>query len=170
MCLPAVVWNEVAHWHGAVDVHLAKPIEAVSLAPLQFHFRRLVAAYSEIHIYNLLSDWLTGPRAAEAHLGQAYKSVVALAQAQDGKLANKVDYEWHSIDRNELRSSGLVGQPKVIAQDLERPIAQFGATVAQADPATGKYTLLEGQRGTFRVNCRECVTCTVLEISAEKAH
>lgn len=111
--------------------------------------------YSEVHIYNLLSDLPTGSLAAEALLGQAYSAILSLAQAKDPNLADKVIYEAHSIHKDEMVSGGLARVPDIIAQDLEPHVTEFGATIARVDALTGKYSLLAPQKGTFRVNCRE---------------
>ncbi|BGO89600.1 hypothetical protein NBRC10512_001549 [Rhodotorula toruloides] len=152
-----LIWTEVPHWHGPVEVHLTEPVDAVSLPPLLSHFRWLVKEYSEVHIYNLLSDLPTGSLAAEALLGQAYSAILSLAQAKDPNLADKVIYEAHSIHKDEMVSGGLARVPDIIAQDLEPHVTEFGATIARVDALTGKYSLLAPQKGTFRVNCRDCL-------------
>ncbi|BGP22812.1 phosphatidylinositol phosphate phosphatase [Rhodotorula toruloides] len=152
-----LLWSEVPHWHGPVELHLAEPVDAVSLPPLLSHFRYLVDEYSKVHIYNLLSDLPTGSLAAEALLGQAYSAILGLAQAKDPNLADKVVYEAHSIHKDEMMSGGLARVPSIIALDLEPHVTEFGATIAGIDPTSGKYILTSPQKGAFRVNCRDCL-------------
>ncbi|GAA6027088.1 hypothetical protein JCM8097_006101 [Rhodosporidiobolus ruineniae] len=155
-------WQEHPHWRGPINLHIDKPLIAASLQPFLLHIRSLLRSYSQVHVLSLLSHDETGPLALEGHLGDAYAELCSTASQQDPLIATNLRYQQHEIHREEMLPHEASRIPLEIVASVQSVIDDFGATVVSVDPASGKTTLEEEQKGVFRVNCRDCLDRTSL--------
>ncbi|GAA5848599.1 hypothetical protein JCM8547_004568 [Rhodosporidiobolus lusitaniae] len=155
-------WEEELCWKGPVDLHIDEPLLAVSLEPFFLHFCALLRSYSKVHILSLLSNLETGPLAAEAQLGNAYKALCGKSASQDPRFAQSVAYEQYSIHKEEILSGQAMRLPQELGDDVKPELDEFGVTIATTDGTTGRTALEKEQKGVFRVNCRDVLDRTNL--------
>lgn len=125
---------------------MTRPIEA-SLPAFLRHFDDLLENYSSIHIVNLLSS-----KDQEATLTAAYESHLSAATLVDEDIRDNVsitNFDFHA--RKTL--GGIDSVKSQLATSLGPMAEQFGACLIGVG-TDGKGTLVMGQRGVLRTNCK----------------
>ncbi|GAA5941072.1 uncharacterized protein JCM15063_000639 [Sporobolomyces koalae] len=147
-------WTETPRT-TSLNVKILEPVSQ-SLDPFLKHFRELVANYDNVHALSLLHNHDTVRTHPEQPLSDAYK-LLSNAAETDPTLKGRVVYQQYSILRTKMFEV-----PRRILEATSSVLDQIGVTLCSADAQTGALSIVEHQKGVFRVNCRDCCDRTTL--------
>lgn len=120
--------------------------------------------YSSVHIINLL-----GIKDQEAILSNAYENHLVSASNVDENIREKVamtPFDFHVRSR----IGGIESVKSQLAVAVGVVEEQFGACLMSVD-REGKASLLVGQRGVFRTNCKgKVIIASVPEVFTDPSH
>jgi hypothetical protein len=142
----AVFWEEAGVQPFGLKITITRPVEA-SLPAFLRHFESLLTEYSRIHIVNLLSS-----KDQEANLTDSYTDYLAAASLVNDDIRENVrisQFDFHARSR----IGGIESIKTQLADEIGGVHEQFGGCLVDVD-LNGKGTLLVGQRGVFRTNCK----------------
>jgi len=145
-------WEEGGQQPFNIKVTITRPIEA-SLAAFTKHFNELLDEYSSIHIINLLAQ-----KDLEAGLTLAYEAHLAAGTHVDDSIRASVkmtEFDFHARSR----IGGIESVRHQLGQVVGGVQEGFGACMVQVDEE-GKGSVIVGQQGVFRTNCRDCLDRT----------
>ncbi|ORY72560.1 SacI homology domain-domain-containing protein [Leucosporidium creatinivorum] len=146
-------WEEGGQQPFALKITITRPPEA-SLPAFVRHFEDLVDTYGDIHAINLLSAEKEGEialtNAFEAHL-------VAAGQVEESirEQVAMTHFDFHA----KSRIGGIESVKAQLASTVGPVEEQFGACIIGVDQ-DGGGSLVVGQRGVFRTNCKDCLDRT----------
>jgi hypothetical protein len=141
-----VFWEEGGPQPFALKITITRPPEA-SLPAFLRHFEDLLDIYSSVHIINLLSS-----RDQEAALTEAYEAHLIAAAQVDETIRDNVsitEFDFHARSR----IGGIESVKTQLATAVGQIEEQFGACFVAVD-REGEATVVMGQRGVFRTNCK----------------
>ena len=147
-----VFWEEGGQQPFNVKVTVTRPIEA-SLPAFTKHFDDLLDEYSSVHIINLLAQ-----KDLEAGLTLAYEAHLAAATQVDDSIRASVgmtEFDFHARSR----IGGIESVRSQLGQVVGGVQEGFGSCLVQVDEK-GRGTVIVGQQGAFRTNCRDCLDRT----------
>lgn len=143
----SVFWEEGGQQPFALKIAITRPPEA-SLPAFVRHFEDLIDTYSDIHIINLLSAEKEG----EIALTRAYESHLKAAGQVEEAVREHVEmthFDFHA----KSRLGGIESVKAQLASTVGSVEEVFGATIVTVDEKGGG-SLVVGQRGAFRTNCK----------------
>lgn len=147
---PSVFWEELGVQPFGLKITVTRPIEA-SLPAFLRHFEELIDNYSSIHVINLLSS-----KDQEASLTATYEAHLAAAALVDEDVRDQVritNFDFHARSR----VGGIESVKSQLANTVGDAEAEYGSCLISIDQ-NGEGTLVMGQRGVFRTNCKgECL-------------
>lgn len=145
-------WDEGGQQPFGVKVTITRPIEA-SLPAFLKHFDDLTEEYSEIHVLNLLAQ-----KDLEEGLTRAYETHLAAASQVDDTVRTHVEmtnFDFHARSR----IGGIESVRSQLGQVIGPAQQQFGACVVSVNEGV-LGSVVVGQQGAFRTNCRDCLDRT----------
>lgn len=148
-------WEEGGASPFALKITITRPPEA-SLPAFIRHFEDLVDTYSNIHSINLLSAEKEG----EIALTSAYEAHLAAASQVEDSIREHVamtQFDFHA----KSRIGGIESVKAQLATSVGLVEEQFGACIVSVD-TDGSGSLVVGQRGVFRTNCKGRFRSTTL--------
>lgn len=140
-----VFWEETGLPFG-LKITITRPIES-SLPAFLRHFESLIDNYSSLHIVNLLSS-----KDQEVLLTEAYQAHLAASKLIDEEIKENVfmtNFDFHARSR----VGGIESIKTQLASVVGAVEERFGACLVAVD-SEGQGSLIVGQRGVFRTNCK----------------
>ncbi|KAM0792451.1 hypothetical protein ACM66B_005128 [Microbotryomycetes sp. NB124-2] len=146
-----VFWEE-AGTPLAVKITVTRPIEA-SLPAFIRHFDDLMDTYDSVHCINLLSS-----KDGEAALTASYSAHLATASQIEDRIRQHVsmtEFDFHA----KSRIGGIESVRSQLASSIGETEQHFGACLVNVEK-DGAGSLVIGQQGVFRTNCKDCLDRT----------
>lgn len=140
-------WEEGGQQPFALKIAITRPPEA-SLPAFVRHFEDLVDTYGDIHAINLLSAEKEG----EIALTSAFVAhLVAAGQVEQSihEHCDMTHFDFHA----KSRIGGIESVKAQLASTVGPVEEQFGACIIGVNK-DGGGSLVTGQRGVFRTNCK----------------
>lgn len=132
-------------------ITVTRPLEA-SLPAFTRHFAELLETYDDVHIINLLST-----KDQEALLTEAYELHLERSGFRKPKSAGGPGVGMTNFDFHARSKVGGIESVKNSLASIVGPIGEgFGACLASVEGGRGEdgTSLVVGQRGVFRTNCK----------------
>jgi hypothetical protein len=147
-----VFWEEGGQPFGQIEV--TRPV-AATLPAFSRHFESLIDEYSNVHVLNLLSS-----RDQEALLTSAFENNLRSADDLVKSRTTMTAFDFHARTAVGGIDSLMSQLLAVVGTDLE----QIASSLVSIDEK-GVDTLLIGQRGIMRTNCKDslgqsCLICS----------
>ncbi|KAK4053062.1 Inositol-1,4,5-trisphosphate 5-phosphatase 1 [Microbotryomycetes sp. JL201] len=146
-----VFWEETGT-PLAVKISVTRPLEA-SLPAFIRHFDDMMDTYESVHCINLLSS-----KDGEAALTSSYSAHLSTAGQIEERLRQHVsmtEFDFHA----KSRLGGIESVKSQLASLIGDAEQQFGACLINVEKG-GAGSLVIGQQGVFRTNCKDCLDRT----------